>query len=133
MNSKNISHILLYTKALNNIILLKQYNKNEQLIDNISKLLLNKKNISYKELYSINQNIDKIFISNTIKESLYVLEKKKSIIKYQELFTKYNIYDLNDDMFLLVDELQYEIKEAYTNRDTFNLLPFYINVFLKKK
>lgn len=130
---------LFYSKALYNILLLQKCNKNDYAINNIYKLLMtqlnNKSQLDNKSqlLYDINKTIDKIYISHAIQESLIVLNKTKSINYYQKQFTDYYCQDSIDNLYLLFNQLHNEIAELYTIRNKYIILPFYMNVFLKKK
>lgn len=131
---------LFYSKALHNILLLQKYNKNDYAINNMYKLLIthinNKSHLDNKShlvLYDINKTIDKIYISHAIQESLIILNKTKSIDNYQEQFTDYYYQDSIDNLYLLFNQLHNEIAELYTTRNKYIILPFYMNIFLKKK
>jgi len=132
---KNIANKRLYNNILHNILLLQKDNKNEYIVKNIYKSLIifPYNNYSYKILYNFNKTIDKIYISHVIHESLLILNKKESIRNYQEEFINYYYKDSIDNLYILSSDLHHKIQRHYPTRSKFNILPFYVNVFLKKK
>lgn len=121
----------LIKKSLYNINLLIKNNKTEQTIYNIHAYLQKYDKITYSELYYVNKNIDKIFLSYSIKEGLYLLNKKNiNTKKYEDKFAHH--FNSNHDLYILFQEIENEIKIKYKERNTYNILPFYYNVYLNK-
>lgn len=121
----------LIKKSQYNINLLIRNNKTEQIVYNIQSYLNNYDKITYSELYYINKNIDKIFLSYSIKEGLYLLNKKNiNTKKYEDKFAHH--FNSNHDLYILFQEIENEIKIKYKERNTYNILPFYYNVYLNK-
>jgi hypothetical protein len=121
----------LIEKSLYNINLLIKNNKNEKTVQHIKNYLITYNKITYSEYYYINKNIDKIYISNSIKEGLECLRKKNIDTKvYQDKYILYH-HD-NIKLYYLFKEIENEVKKEYTFRLTYNLLPFYYNIYLNR-
>lgn len=121
----------LIKKSIYNINLLIKNNKSEQTIYNIQSYLNNYDKITYSELYYVNKNIDKIYLSYSIKEGLELLNKKNiNTKKYENKFAHH--FNSNHDLYILFQEIENEIKIKYKERNTYNILPFYYNVYLNK-
>lgn len=121
----------LINKSRYNINLLIKNNKTEQTIYNIQSYLNNYDKITYSELYYVNKNIDKIYLSYSIKEGLHLLNKKNiNTKKYEDKFA--NNFNSNNELYNLFQEIEKEIKIEYKERNTYNILPFYYNIYLNK-
>lgn len=122
----------LFINANYNLDLLIQNNKGSYLVNKLkSNLLIQQDNINMEE---INDIINKIYISYSIKEALELLRVKNCDPDLVKCFEHeyINRYYNNDDLILLFKEIEQEIKQLYQNRQTFNLLPFYYNIYLNK-
>jgi hypothetical protein len=127
----NINKKLL-NKALFNINLLIKFNKNERYLETIKNSIKNNPNLNNSELFYINKNIDKIYISHSIKEAVSILNSLN--INTNNYNNKYiQNYNNNDKLLLLFKEIENNIKIIMPNRKTFNILPFYYTIYLNKK
>jgi hypothetical protein len=127
----NINKKLL-NKALFNINLLIKFNKNERYLETIKNSIKNNPNLNNLELFYINKNIDKIYISHSIKEAVSILNSLN--INTNNYNNKYiQNYNNNDKLLLLFKEIENNIKINMPNRKTFNILPFYYTIYLNKK
>jgi len=120
----------LFINANYNLDLLIQNNKDSSLVNKLkSNLLIKQDNIDIEQ---INDTIKKIYLSYSIKEALELLRVKNyDLVNYFE-HEYINRYYNNDDLLLLFKEIEQEIKQLYKNREIFNLLPFYYNIYLNK-
>ena len=127
----NINKKLL-NKALFNINLLIKFNKNERYLETIKNNIKDNPNLNNSELFYINKNIDKIYISHSIKEAVSILNSLN--INTNNYNNKYiQNYNNNDKLLLLFKEIENDIKINLNNRKTFNILPFYYTIYLNKK
>lgn len=127
----NINKKLL-NKALFNINLLIKFNKNERYLETIKNSIKDNPNLNNSELVYINKNIDKIYISHSIKEAVYILNSLN--IDTNNYNNKYiQNYNNNDKLLLLFKDIENDIKINLNNRKTFNILPFYYTIYLNKK
>ena len=121
----------LIKKSLYNINLLIKNNKTEQTVYNIYSYLQKYDNITYSELYYVNKNIDKIYLSYSIKECLDLLNKKNiNTKKYEEKFA--DKFNNNTELYYLFKEIENDVKIEYKERSIYNILPFYYNIYLNK-
>lgn len=128
---KFINNFLL-KKANYNIKLLINNKKNEKCISNLKNQLDNIKILTNNDLLLINNKIDKIFISHSIKEALLLLNSKNiQILKYQ--YKYYTNYEDNAKLLFLFKEIEQDLKYYYKNRNIYNILPFHYNIYLNKK
>lgn len=127
----NINKKLL-NKALFNINLLIKFNKNERYLETIKNSIKDNPNLNNSELVYINKNIDKIYISHSIKEAVYILNSLN--IDTNNYNNKYiQNYNNNDKLLLLFKDIENDIKINIPNRKIFNILPFYYTIYLNKK
>ena len=123
----NINKKLL-NKALFNINLLIKFNKNERYLETIKNNIKDNPNLNNSELFYINKNIDKIYISHSIKEAVSILNSLN--INTNNYNNKYiQNYNNNDKLLLLFKEIENDIKINLNNRKTFNILPFYYTIY----
>jgi hypothetical protein len=125
----------LINKSLYNINLLIKNNKNEQIVVNIQNYLKTFEEITYSEYYHINKQIDKIYLSHSIKEGLDILTKHNICINnYKQKYL--DNYNNNIKLYYLFKDIENniikEINNNNINRLDFTLLPFYYNIYLKK-
>lgn len=121
----------LIKKSQYNINLLIRNNKTEQTVYNIQSYLNNYDKITYSELYYVNKNIDKIYLSYSIKEGLDLLNKKNiNTKKYENKFA--HNFNNNIELYYLFKEIENNIKLEYKERKIYNILPFYYNIYLNK-
>ena len=120
----------LIKNANYNLDLLVKHNKHSVLIDKLNlDIKFKKSNID-----DITEIIHKMYLSYSIKEGLNLLHNTKIdklLIKTyeQEYICRY--YD-NTKLEYLFKEIEHEIKQEYSSRSTFNLLPFYYNIYLNQ-
>lgn len=127
----NINKKLL-NKAIYNINLLIKYNKNERCLETIKDNIKNNKNLTNLELFYINKNIDKIYISHSIKEAINILDSNNiDSNKYKNKYLEN--YHSNTKLLLLFKEIETDIKINFNNRKVFNILPFYYTIYLNYK
>lgn len=127
----NINKKLL-NKALFNINLLVKYKKNERYLETIKNNIKNNKNLTNLELFFINKNIDKIYISHSIKEAINILDSNNiDTNKYKNKYLEN--YHSNTKLLLLFKEIEMDIKIKFNNRKVFNILPFYYTIYLNYK
>lgn len=126
-----IFNTFLLSKAKYNINLLINNNKKEKCIINLKSKLDSYQFQNNTDLIYINNKIDKIFISHSIKEALYLLQVKNiNITKYEKKYiTK---YQNNDDLVILFNEIENDLKYNYKYRNKYIILPFYYNIYLNK-
>jgi hypothetical protein len=129
--NKNYNNKLLINANYNLDLLIKN-KKGSYLVNKLKTNLLTKQdNIDMEQ---INDTIKKIYLSYSIKEALELLRCKNydsdSITYFEHEYI--NRYYNNDDLVLLFKEIEQEIKHEYSSRCTFNLLPFYYNIYLNK-
>lgn len=113
-----------------NLDLLVKHNKHSVLIDKL------KLDLEFKQsnIDDINEIITKMYLSYSIKEGLNLLyntKMDKLLIKTYERVYIYGYYD-NTKLEYLFKEIEHEIKQEYSSRSTFNLLPFYYNIYLNQ-
>lgn len=121
----------LIKKSLYNINLLIKNNKTEQTVYNIHSYLQKYDKITYSELYYVNKNIDKIYLSYSIKECLDLLNKKNiNTKKYEKKFAEN--FNNNIQLYYLFKEIENDVKIEYKERSIYNVLPFYYNLYLNK-
>lgn len=120
----------LINNALHNLKILEKNNKNSYLIDKLKNDL---NNANHNDIIYINETIKNIYLSYSIQEALSVLDNNKNIskIQYYQLQYQYNYYN-NVELEKLFKNIEKEIKIQYSNRNTFNLLPFYYNIYISQ-
>lgn len=119
-----------------NLDLLVKHNKHSSLIDKLKSDLKFKKSNpnSDIDINDINEIITKMYLSYSIKEGLNLLYNTKIdkfLIKTYEQEYIYRYYD-NTKLEYLFKEIENDIKHEYSSRCTFNLLPFYYNIYLNQ-
>lgn len=122
----------LFNKAKYNINLLIKNKKTERCVINLNNKLDKYQLLNNNDLIYINNKIDKIYISHSIKDALYLLELKNiNIKKYENEYL--NNYHDNEKLILLFNRIENDLRYYYSNRNIYNILPFYYNIYLNKK
>lgn len=128
-SSKQIPTILV-NNALHNLNILVKNNKNSYIVNKLKHDLIN---ANYHDIFYINESIKNIFLSFSIQEALTILDKEKnnSKIQYYQLQYQFNYYN-NIELEKLFKNIENDIKQQNNNRNTYNLLPFYYNIYLSQ-
>ncbi len=122
-----------YDKCIYNINKLIENEKHSYAIYHIKDQLENINNNT--DLNIIENNINKIFLSYSIQEAIYILKNKKhndSKIYYYQIQYQRSYYN-NNELEYLFRQIENEIKLQNPTRNVYNLLPFYYNVYLQAK
>lgn len=124
----------LIQKSLYNIKILEKYNKSDASIQKIKSFLTKNNDISFNELFYINKQIDRVFLSYSIHECFMIMNKsnfnKKQINQYEKLYL-HHYYD-NNKLYFLFKQIEFDIKMSDISKNKFIILPFYYNVYLKE-
>lgn len=121
----------LINNALHNLNILIKNNKNSYIIDKLKKDL---ETVNAIEIPYINESIKNIFLSYSIQEALTVLsnnDKNKYKIQYYQLEYQFNYYN-NNELEKIFKNIENDIKLQNNIRSTYNLLPFYYNIYLSQ-
>lgn len=122
--------------ALHNLNILINNNKSDHTVLSLQQKVFNmqKDNNCSHNIYDINKKIHKIYISYCIQEALIVLSKNRlysnTVINYELEYNHYYYNDSINDLLNLLLKLENNIKRLHPYRNTFNLLPFYYNIYL---
>jgi hypothetical protein len=115
---------------MHNLNLLENNNKNSNIIKKLKYDLINANN---NDIVYINECIKQIYLSYSIHEALSILDNGKNDVKvqYYQLKYQFNYYN-NIELEKLFKNIENDIKQQNNNRNTYNLLPFYYNIYLSQ-
>lgn len=120
---------LLKRNIIYNINLLIINNKSEYYLYNT---LSNIHKYSHNDLIAIDDQIKKIYLSHSINKGIYLLKLKNIDTNDIELNYLNNYHNNNKLHNIFINDIEFKLKQVYSNRFSFNLIPIYYTLFLHK-